>query len=59
MSEALSLVWEPFHHSLCRETVPLLGLGDASRSKESVLLSAVYWLPLREDLGKYKMGNFA
>lgn len=58
MSEALSLVWEPFHHSLCL-TVPLLGLGDASRSKESVLLSAVYWLPLREDLGKYKMGKFA
>ena len=33
---------EPFHQSLCCETVPLLGLSDANCSEESVLLSAVY-----------------
>lgn len=49
-SESASFVWEPFHHSLCCETVPLLGLSDANCSKESILLSAVYWLPLREDI---------
>lgn len=59
VNEAVSLVREPFHHSLCCETVPLLWLSDANCSEESNLLSAVYWMPPWEDLRQHKMGSFA
>lgn len=58
VNEAVSLVQEPFHHSLCCETVPLLGLSDANCSGESILLSSVYWLPLWEDLRHTQNGQF-
>lgn len=42
VSEAVSRDREPFHHSLCCETVPLLGLSDANCWEESILPSAVF-----------------
>lgn len=55
--EAVSSI-QPFHHLLSCETVPLLGFSDANCSEESVLLSAVFWLPLWEDLRQNRVGNF-
>ena len=46
VNEAASVFREPFHHSLCCETIPLHRLSKANCSEESILLSAVYWLPL-------------